>query len=232
MSAITTVVLDLDGTLFDHVGAARRGVERWLGEEGVALTPELFDRWLAVEQRHVLHWREGRISWTEQRRRRLQDFLPLVGLPVGTAEELDEAFASGYLRAYEQAWTAFPDAHDAVLELQAAGLRTAVLTNGAESQQRAKLSRIDLLDRIGAVFTAEGLGVAKPDPAAYRAVCERLGVRPDEVLHVGDDHDLDVLGARAAGLQAVLLDREDAHGEERARIRSLRNLPAFASARR
>ena len=67
--------------------------------------------------------------------------------------------------------------------------------------------------------------MAKPDPEAFRRACARWGLPPAAVLSVGDRHDLDVLPARAAGLAAVLLDRDGAGtAGEPSRIRPLADL--------
>jgi putative hydrolase of the HAD superfamily len=219
------VVLDLDDTLFDHSSAALIGLRAWVQSLGQRSTPELEDAWMAAEQRHFRSWREGEISFDEQRRRRLRDVLPLLQLPVGDDAELDALFADGFLRAYQQAWTVFDDVEETLDALHAAGLRTAVLTNGTRDQQNAKIEAIGLAGRLGPVFTAEELGVAKPHPQAFLRVCQQLAVAPEDTLYVGDDHEVDVLGARAAGLRAVHLDRT-ATGplDEGARITSLREL--------
>ena len=202
---LAAVVFDLDGTLFDHPTASRLAVRDWLTERGVAPTADLLQAWSAAEARHR-HWREGRVSFLEQRRGRLRDVLPLLGAPVGTDAELDAVFAR-YLVAYERAWAGYDDVDAAIDAVHALGLVTAVLTNGGEGQQQAKLARLGLLERVGPVFTAEGLGVAKPSPEAFLRVCEALGVAPEQVLYVGDEHEVDVLAARAAGLRALYLDR-------------------------
>ena len=169
--------------------------------------PGLVGAWFEVEDRHFEAWRAGSVTFEEQRRRRLRDFLPLVGRPVGPDDELDAVFA-GYLRWYERSWLAFPDVRPAVDGLAAHGLVLAVLTNGRADQQHAKVRAIGLQGDLAAVLTSEELGVAKPDPEAYLGVCRRLGLAPTEVVHVGDRHDLDVLAARAAGLRALHLDRD------------------------
>jgi putative hydrolase of the HAD superfamily len=220
------VLLDLDGTLVDHEGAAAAGLRGWLPSLGLVATDEAILRWAAVQEPHLAAWRDGRITFAEQRRRRVRDFLGTRGSDA----ELDEIFA-GYLTHYESAWCAYDDVADALTALAAAGLPTAVLTNGSRGQQLRKLGRTGLGDRVGPVFTVDDLGVAKPHPEAFRRACARWGFPPGEVLSVGDDHALDVLGARAAGLSAVHLDR---HGRgpagETHRITSLRELPAHLSA--
>ncbi len=76
------------------------------------------------------------------------------------------------------------------------------------------------------MFTAGALGLRKPDPRAFLTACERLDVPPGSVVSVGDEFEVDVLGARAAGLAAVLLDRDGtAPAGETAVIRSLAELP-------
>lgn len=204
--ALRAVVFDLDATLVDHVGAASAGLRAWLVERGAEPREGLVARWFALEEEHFDRWRDGEISHDEQRRERLRAFLPLLGLPVGTPDELDAEFA-GFLAAFRRHWRAFDDAVPVLAALRGGGLATAVLTNGVEELQRDKLERLGLVDAVGPLFAADALGVAKPRPGAFSAVCDRLGLEPAEVLYVGDDHEVDVLGARAAGLRAVLVDR-------------------------
>lgn len=207
VAPVRAVVLDLDDTLLDHRGSTTRALAAWLPTLGAVADPGLVRAWFAVEDRHFESWRAGLIGFAEQRRRRLRDFLPLVGRPVGPDAELDRVFG-GYLRQYERSWRAFDDVRPALDRLVAQGLVVGVLTNGTTVQQTAKVTAMGLDDVVARVVTAEELGVAKPAARAYRATCALLAVPPAEVLHVGDRHDLDVVAARAAGLRALHLDRE------------------------
>lgn len=221
---VSVVMFDLDGTLFDHRGSVVRALDQWLPTFGVEAGPALTAAWFAAEAEHFSAWCTGEIEFSEQRRRRLRDFLPLLGQAVGTAEDLDRAFAA-YLVAYQASWSGFDDARGAMTAVQAAGLRTAVLTNGATAQQSAKLSHLGLLDLSGPLLTAESLGTGKPSREAFLGACDHLSYSPDQVLYVGDDYRTDVLGARAAGLHAVHLARSDAHPEaEPHRITTLAHL--------
>jgi len=151
---IEAVVFDLDGTLFDHGGSVTTALGAWLPTLGSAATDDLVEAWLRVEERHFARWRSGELSWVEQRRERLRDFLPLVRQPVGDEASLDAVFA-GYLACYEAAWSAFDDVADAVDLLTAEGIWLAVLTNGTLHQQNAKVEAIGLSGRLGPVLTAE-----------------------------------------------------------------------------
>jgi putative hydrolase of the HAD superfamily len=59
------------------------------------------------------------------------------------------------------------------------------------------------------VSSAE-VGLHKPDPRIFELACARLGVAPSEAAHVGDHHYADLLGARAIGMNAILIDRTGA----------------------
>jgi putative hydrolase of the HAD superfamily len=222
--ALRAVVFDLDGTLLDHRRSTRAGLTRWLEQQGQTWTAEIERAWFVAEEKHFGAWRRGEISHVEQRRRRMRDFLPAVGRPVGDEDALDVAFRA-YLAAYQASWIGFDDVDTALDEVEKRGLATAVLTNGTRELQEAKLEALGVLDRIGPVLCAAEIGVAKPRPEAFGAVCDRLGLPASTVLYVGDEHEVDIIGARAAGLRALLVDRGQAEPvEEEERITSLRSL--------
>ena len=181
LAPVEAVVFDLDDTLFDHTGSTRRALSAWLFTLDVVSSASLAEEWFDAEARHFEAWRAGVISFDEQRRRRLRDFLPLIGRPVGNDAALDSVFAD-YLHCYEESWQAFDDAWPALGALVAAGLVVAVLTNGTTVQQRSKVDKIGLADLLAAVVTSEELGVAKPAPQAYLAACvraHRVASEPD-----------------------------------------------------
>ncbi len=90
----------------------------------------------------------------------------------------------------------------AVLPALAARHPILALTNG-----NADIERIGVDTHFrGAVFARE-VGWAKPDRRIFAHACDLLGVAPGQILHIGDDADLDVLGARDAGLRTAWLNR-------------------------
>lgn len=207
---IELVLFDLDGTLVDHRRAVLEAITQIIGDASSTRPEhELVETWWGLERSHMQQYLAGECSFAEQRRRRLREFLPLLGEEVVDDQGLDAWFASRYGPLYEAAWSCYPDVVPCLEAL--AGLekpsRLAVLTNGDPDQQRTKLARFGLLDRFEAVLTPSELGAAKPDPAAFTASCACLGVDPGSVVSVGDWLEGDVIAATEAGLRAAWIDR-------------------------
>ena len=100
-----------------------------------------------------------------------------------------------------------PDALPALDALDALGARLAVVSNWDCSLPRV-LSGLGVADRFGAVATSAVAGAAKPDPSIFLGALARLGVPPAAALHCGDSPRHDCAGARAAGIEGVLIDRD------------------------
>ncbi|WP_107704490.1 HAD family hydrolase [Nocardioides allogilvus] len=216
------VIFDLDDTLVDHTSAARTACVQWARGQGLAGTDdELAVRWAAIATPHYERYQQREITFAEQRRARVREFLPHLDLAID--EAADEAF-QGYAEAYHASWACFADAVPALRRVRGAGLLAAVLTNGDHAHQRLKLARVGLIDEVDQVFTSDEFPFGKPDPAPFIGTCARLGVDPAEALMVGDSLVADVQGAVGAGLHALLLDRRDAHPSHSPRISSLEEL--------
>lgn len=90
------------------------------------------------------------------------------------------------------------------LKLLAARYPLVAISNG-----NAQLDLVGIAHYFQAAVSAKSVGIAKPDARIFHAAALALGVQPDEILHVGDDAALDVVGALNAGLSAVWLNRQD-----------------------
>jgi putative hydrolase of the HAD superfamily len=86
------------------------------------------------------------------------------------------------------------------------------------------LERVDLLALVDDVVVSAVVGAAKPDAAIFGAALAAAGCEAAAAVHVGDSHELDVEGARGAGIRALLIDR--AGGGD---LDSLEALPALLS---
>jgi len=110
--------------------------------------------------------------------------------------------------------------------LRAGGLRRVVVSN-ANGTLHAHFDRLGLTPYFEAVFDSHVEKVEKPDPRFFEIALERSGSCRDTTVHVGDFYEIDVVGARRAGLQAILLDPAEVNRDrDCVRVRTLDELAA------
>lgn len=198
--------LDLDDTLWPVWPAIARAEDRlhdWLCVHAPA-TASRYDRTaLRTLREHVgLEHPEARHDLSWLRLESLRRALRASGDDVALAEAAFEVFFDERQRV-----DLFEDVRPA-LERLAARFPLVALTNG-----NADLERIGLASLFSGAVTARSFGVAKPDARIFHAACELAGAAPQQVLHVGDDLELDVHGALRAGLQAAWVTRPEIHSQ-------------------
>jgi len=101
--------------------------------------------------------------------------------------------------------TADPHADAALRLVREAGLGAAVISN-SNGTVRSILRTVGLAEHLDFVLDSFEVGVEKPDLRIFALAIERAGVAPDEAVYVGDLYTVDVRGARATGMDAILLD--------------------------
>ncbi len=134
------------------------------------------------------------------------------------------------LRTYheqENLWESVPPGVVPTLErLRAMELKLVVVSN-ANGRLRHLFDRVGLTRLVDVLFDSFEEGVEKPDPRLFQIALERAGAQSETTVHVGDLYHVDVVGARAAGLQAVLLDIAGLYdGYDCPRIRAFSELPS------
>jgi putative hydrolase of the HAD superfamily len=138
----------------------------------------------------------------------------------------DEALAE--LHTYHQTsnlWELVPDeVVPALAALRNRGLQITVVSN-ANGRLGALLDRLKLSSSFDCVLDSHDEGVEKPDPRIFEIALERSSATRETTIHVGDLYQVDVVGARAAGLRGVLLDQKNLYGDaDCPRVRSLADL--------
>lgn len=108
-------------------------------------------------------------------------------------------------------WRRLPDdVVSALARAREAGIRTGIISN-SEGQLLALLDRLELREHFEIVLDSGVEGLAKPDPALFHRATARLSVTPERCLYAGDIPEVDVEGARRAGLKAALVDALGLH---------------------
>lgn len=110
-------------------------------------------------------------------------------------------------------WHVFPDAYPALESLRERGLTVGAVSNWVWNLPEL-LHALDLVRHFDFIAASARIGYEKPHPRIFEWALERAGVDPAEVVHVGDHVDADVQGARAVGIDAVLIDRRGRYRPE------------------
>ena len=106
----------------------------------------------------------------------------------------------------------FDETLPALTSLKDKGYRVGLISNLRRDMDQ--LCRdLGLSPYVDYCLTSAEVGVEKPNPAIFQAALERAGVSPSQAVHVGDQPRSDLVGARGAGMHAVLLDRGNWHSE-------------------
>jgi len=201
---IRAVLFDAGGTLIHLDG------ERVSRAADLAYEAAVFRRAHAAALDEVRRWILANPQSVDAER--LPRFFETILARLGVREE-DLARAAGAATAEHHRsnlWSRGADDAAATLAtLRSRGYRLAVVSN-ADGRVRALLQGAGLADYFEFVVDSAELGVEKPDPRIFHAATGRLELPPAACAYVGDIYEIDVLGARAAGLTPILISNGEA----------------------
>ena len=223
LEGIRAGVFDAYGTLFDHASAAARCRDA-LGDR--------LDRLSAL-------WREKQLqyTWLRALQGRHADFWHVTGDALDFALEtlgihdarLRERLMDSYLTL-----DAFPEVPQMLERLKAAGMKTAILSNGSPPMLEAAVRNAKIVRLLDAVLSVKAVGIYKPHPKAYQLAVDRLGLEPDAIAFQSSNA-WDAYAASAFGMRVTWCNRygqspERLPGSPDAEIASLAELPALVGA--
>jgi putative hydrolase of the HAD superfamily len=111
------------------------------------------------------------------------------------------------------AWQIFEDVLPTLKGLKARGIKLGIISNW-DGRLRPLLQKLELAAFFEVTIVSCEIGACKPAGVLFTAACKGLNSKPDHTLHIGDSLAMDVMGARAAGLQAVHLRRSASRAGE------------------
>ena len=139
--------------------------------------------------------------------RALVDLVLDEGAPSLNEIDRDNFFEIAYEHFAEPGvWELYPEVVDVLTQLQPR-FQLAVISN-FDGRLRFVLEHLGVSKFFSHVFVSSELGADKPDPEIFRRALKFVNLKPDQVLHVGDDAERDWNAAAAAGLSIFKLDRE------------------------
>lgn len=198
------LLLDLDDTLIDTRQGTRLALRDYHGALGGRVRiplDEVAGIWDRSIKKHFPMYIRGELSFQDQRRWRIRD---LFGRPDMADAEADSHF-NDYLSHYASHYILFDDV---LAFLDGLGdFPVAIVTNGAVEHQWIKIKATGLDSRIKTIVISEAVGLRKPQPEIFLHAARALGMAAEACLMVGDNYEADCIGARAAGMAAVYMDR-------------------------
>jgi len=118
----------------------------------------------------------------------------------------------GYRRAREAALVLYPHVQLTLMELVKLGLKLAVVTDAPRLQAWLRLCQLNLQHMFHVVITFEDTSKRKPDPAPFELVLNKLKIKPEEAIMVGDWAERDIVGAKLLGMKTVFARYGDTFG--------------------
>lgn len=219
-SGLTHVFFDMDGTLVSPSPGPAEIFRRALANRGQLLDPDAVARTLRSPDlivtliRPVVRDRESDFYRSVNAR-----IVEHLGADPDDAA-LDEIHAS-FQR--EVLYRTYPEAIRTLKWLKASGYRTGVISNFSHRLPKL-LEDLGLAPHLDTVTYSMDVGAEKPHPKIFKTALARAGAPPEQVLMVGDSFEADYLGARRAGLHALLLCRAGAAPEPCPSVHSLDEL--------
>ena len=203
MKPLETVFLDAGGVL---VFPNWNRISDTLRRHGVSVTPEALAAAEPHAKRHLDQTRTIRATNDEKRG---WLYFNLILERAGITPSAASTAALVELHAYHQVsnlWEFMPpDVLPALRRILDMGLKMAVVSN-ANGTICAATERLGISALAACVLDSHTEGIEKPDPRLFEIALQRSGADRETTIHVGDLYEVDVVGARAAGITPVLLD--------------------------
>ncbi|WP_301663560.1 HAD family hydrolase [Methanoculleus frigidifontis] len=198
---ITTVICDMDNTLFDFVTAKREACRGIVEYAGAGDAEECF--------RYFLRGVHG-----FEHHDNIRDYLNTIGI---CCPETFGACCRIYEDAKLRGLEPYPEVDATLRRLRDAGLRLAVATDAELSQAEKRLARTGLIDHFELVVTPDVSGKRKPEPDSFLYILREFGASPRSAMIVGDSPARDIAGGRRLGMATAFAAygdwRTDTSGE-------------------
>jgi putative hydrolase of the HAD superfamily len=190
--AIQAAVFDLDGTLLDR----RRSFDGFVRNQWIRFS-DLLNGVAEDEYAQSLVELDG--DGYAPRQNLFTTMVAKFGLPGHLADTL----LGDYRAGFPSACLLFPDAAHTLATIRASGPKLGLITNGSVRMQQRKVECLNLAPLFDEILISDAEGVAKPDRQIFQRAVDRLNASPARTVFVGDHPEVDVAGARAAGLRTI-----------------------------
>lgn len=204
---IKHIFFDLDRTLWDFEKSAEEAFEQIfltydLGSKNVPSGKAFHVAYTVHNNKLWDQYRKGEIKKEVLRGLRFKLTLNDFGIKDN---ELGEKIGDEYIRISPLIVNLFPYTIE-ILEYLAPKYKMHIITNGFAEVQAVKLRESGMKKYFDQVITSEEAGVKKPNPQIFKFAFDKSGALPEESIMVGDDYEVDIIGAQDVGMQQIFFD--------------------------
>jgi putative hydrolase of the HAD superfamily len=209
MKPYTHIFFDLDHTLWDFEKNSEETLSTLyqdfrLESFGKFDCDSFYRKYKFVNNRLWDLYNKGKIDQKELREQRFIRTLTGLGLEE---HEVPAGLSEAYTDLCPTKTAVFPYTFEVLAYLQPKyGLH--IITNGFKDVQHIKMSGSNLTGYFKEIITSECCGYKKPDKRIFEHALDRIQVRPEECLMIGDNLECDIDGAREAGMDQVFFNPE------------------------
>ena len=208
------IFIDIDDTLLDYIPCCREAFlsalsaletenGKWKMENGKCTKDELFQLFFSISGRLFSEAKHGKHTIAEVMELYPKEFIETAGYPPEAVEPFKHAFRAAWGKTH----TLVPGAKELLEYLRAKGYRLFAASNSFGHLQRSRLDYAGILPFFEDTYISMDIGYDKPDVRFYEEALRRCGLQAHEVVMIGDSMTTDVIGAKAAGLDAIYFDR-------------------------
>ena len=227
------IFIDIDDTLLDYIPCCREAFECALDAIGCTkddvrctkddvrcTKDELFQLFFEISGRLFSEAKHGKHTIAEVMELYPAEFIAKSGLAdervsgLGDervsglgVEEMTDRFKYAFRAAWGRTHTLVPGAKETLENLRAKGYRLFAASNSFGHLQRSRLDYAGILPFFEDTYISMDIGYDKPDVRFYEEALRRCGLQAHEVVMIGDSMTTDVIGAKAAGLDAIYFCR-------------------------
>ena len=210
------IFIDIDDTILDYIPCCREAFEAAMPEH-----PEYFDIFFEISGRLFSEAKRGLHTIAEVMELYPAEFIATIGYPEPAVEHFKHAFRA----AWGHTHTLVPYSKETLEALRDKGYRLFAASNSFGHLQRSRLQHAGILHLFEDTYISMDIGYDKPDVRFYEEALRRCRLQPNEVLMVGDSMTTDIIGAQAAGLDAVYFNRRNEPTDPHSSVVVIQSLP-------
>ncbi|RPI13906.1 MAG: HAD family hydrolase [Ignavibacteriae bacterium] len=205
---IKAILFDLDDTLFDHRGSSRTALNQLKNSHlcfsNVSLDEIERHHLKMLEEIHINKVLTGLITVPEARRERIRSLFKLANFEIDETQL--EKYAAFYKSCYENSWQAVPGSIELLRELKKK-YKIGVISNNLMEEQKRKVLRCGFTGLIDELVVSDEYKINKPDKRLFKILLDKLGVKAEEAILIGDAWEADIIGAANARIKTIWFNR-------------------------